>query len=99
MMTKRLNDIHHELRDMAEREAYKLWRMAWRAKAKGCSDKLINQIKDEAWDLYNTYTAYPERLLDNNAKHKLKYAFCGERLKHYYITVNGDNKIIREEWK
>jgi len=47
MMTKRLNEMHYELKAMAEKEAYKVWRMARRAKAKGCSAKLVNEIRSD----------------------------------------------------
>ena len=97
MMTERLNAIHYELKEMAEREAIKVWRMARRARAKGCSAKLVNEIGEEGHRLYSTYTAYPERLLDNNAKHKLKYAFCGERMKHTYLTVNAETGEVTKE--
>ena len=90
MMTKRLNEIHYELRDMAEKEAIRVWRMARRAEAKGCSAKLVNEIREEGFDLYSNYKTYPERLLEWKTKDKLKYAFCGERRKHTYLTVNMD---------
>lgn len=98
-MTKKINSMREELRQMAEKEAMRVWRLGRRAKAKGCSQKLINEIRDEGFSLYNEYTAYPERLLDNNAKHRLKYAFCGERMKHHYLVINGDNEIVRVEYR
>lgn len=98
-MTKYLDNIYWQLKEIAEKEAMKVWRMARRAEAKGCSQKLVNEIRNEGHALYNEYTAYPERLLDNNAKSKLKYAFCGEHIKHHYLKVNGDGEVISEEWR
>lgn len=98
-MTRELNDIRYKLSEMAEKESLRLFRMARRAEAKGVSKETINAIREEAHSLAKNYTTYPERLLRWNAKTELKYAFCGERLKHHYITVNGDNEIVKEEWK
>ena len=84
---------------MAEKESLRLFRMARRAEAKGVSRETIKAIREEAFSLAQNYATYPERLLMWNAKTELKYAFCGERLKHHYITVNEDNKIVKEEWK
>ena len=97
MMTKKLNDVYYELSYMAEREAYKLWRLAWRAKDHGCSEKLVNEIKDEAWQLYNGYKSNPGQLLDWRTKSELKYAFCGERMKHTYLVVNAETGEARME--
>lgn len=97
-MTKRLNEMHYELKAMAEKEAYKVWRMARRAEAKGCSAKLVNEIRNEGSELYNNYGTYPERLLDWNTKSNLKYAFCGERMKHTYLTINAETgEVIKSE--
>ena len=98
MITKRLNDIHYELREMAERESMKVFRMARRAESKGCSRELVNEIREEGHNLYSNYTSYPERLLDHNAKSKLKYAFCGERRKHTYLIISAETgEVIRTE--
>lgn len=78
-MTEYLNKLHYELKEMAGKEAIKVWRMGHRAKAKGCSPELVKEIMDEGWDLYSTYSTYPERLLDFRTKYRLRYAFCGER--------------------
>lgn len=97
-MTKRLNEIGDELRHMAEHESMKVFRMARRAEKKGCSADLVNAIRNEGHDLYNNYMSYPERLLDWRTKSKLKYAFCGERIKHTYMLVNPETcEIIRME--
>lgn len=96
-MTKELQKMRDDLREKAEREAYKVWRLAWRAEHHGCKPKTVEAIRNEAWALYHEYTAYPERLLANEAKNSLKYAFCGERIKHTYLVVNGDGEVIRME--
>ena len=98
MMTKRLDDIYHELSEMAEREAIKVWRMARRAEAKGVSPKLVNEIREEGWQLYSNYKTYPDRLLDWKTKSELKYAFCGERMKHTYWVVDVESgEVVRTE--
>lgn len=96
-MTNRLNDIRLELKEMAEREAYKVWRMKWRAISHGCSRELIDDMNREANDLYQNYTSHPEWLLDWEAKRKLKYAFCGERRIHTYWIINGNDEVVRIE--
>ena len=93
-MTKRLNNIRDELREMAEKESMKVYRMARRAEAKGVSPKLVNEIRNEGFALHSEYTAYPERLLDWRAKNLLKYAFCGERMKHTYLTIDTETNEI-----
>lgn len=97
MMTKELQKMFDDLREMAQKEAYILWRLAWRAKAHGCQPETVEAIRDEAWAMYNEYTVYPSRLLEDQTKHRLKYAFCGERIKHTYLTVNEDGEVIRME--
>jgi len=96
-MTKELQKMRDDLREKAEREAYALWRLAWRAERHGCKSETAEAIRNEAWAMYNEYTAYPERLLANEAKNNLKYAFCGERIKHTYLVVNEFGEIIRME--
>ena len=60
---KDLIKIRHQLEDMAEKEAYRLWRIARRALKHGCSMGIVNAIRKEAHWLYTTAKAYPERLL------------------------------------
>ena len=97
-MTDRLYEIHCELREMAEKEAYKLWKLKWRAIEHNCSQKLIDEIGEEANNLYRNYTAHPEWLLDYEAKNRFKYAFCCERRKHTYITIGVDSgEVIKVE--
>ncbi len=97
MMTKRLQEINDELREMAEREAYNLYRLAWRAKAHGCKPETVEAIREEARRMYSSITSNPGWLLDWKAKSQFKYAFCGERIKHTYLVVNEDGEVIRME--
>lgn len=59
---KKLRKIREELEEIAEQEATKLYRLAWRAKAHGCSNETVEAIRNEARELH--MTGYPERLLD-----------------------------------
>lgn len=59
---KELRRIRQELNDMAEAEATKLYRLAWRAERHGCKPETVNAIRNEARELH--MTGYPERLLD-----------------------------------
>lgn len=74
-MMKEFRKLREELAHRSEREAMKLWRLARRAQAKGCSAKLVQAIGEEANWCYSTGTAYPERLLDDMLEYKMKYAF------------------------
>lgn len=97
-MTIRLMEIRTELEDMARKEGIKLFRLARRAKAKGVSEATVNAIRNEGYNLYTNYaSSYPERLLDWKAKYDFKYAFCGERMKHTYVTINEDGDVIKVE--
>lgn len=60
---KKLRKIREQLEEIAEQEATKLFRLARRAKAHGCSNETVEAIRNEAWELY--MTGYPERLLDS----------------------------------
>ena len=55
----RLNEIRWELKEKAEAEATKLWRLARRAEKHGVS----------------ALTAYPERMLEWKFEYEMKYAF------------------------
>lgn len=59
---KELRDLRNELKDIAEREATKLFRLAWRADRHGCKKETVEAIRGEARELH--MTGYPERLLD-----------------------------------
>lgn len=68
---KEIRKIRHYLIDKAEKESKRLYRMAWRAKAHGCSDTTVEAIRNEARELY--MTGHPERLLTRD----YIYAFKG----------------------
>lgn len=68
---KELTRIRERLKEIAENEATKLFRLARRAKAHGCSNETIEEIRNEARELH--MTGYPERLLD--PFRTWKYAF------------------------
>lgn len=59
---KKLRKIREQLAEIAEQEATKLYRLAWKAKAHECSNETVEAIRDEARELH--LTGYPERLLD-----------------------------------
>lgn len=61
-MNKELKSMRNQLTEMAEREATKLFRLAWRMTAHGCSKESIEKCRSEARELH--MTGYPERLLD-----------------------------------
>lgn len=61
---KELEAIRNQLKEKADKEAHRLWRISRRAWKRGCSQQLINAIRAEANWLHTTATAYPERLLE-----------------------------------
>ena len=72
---KRLDNIRQELIDIADEEAKFLWRIARNAKKHGCSEKLIAEIREEAFWCHTTAEAYPDRLVFWKEKYDMKYAF------------------------
>lgn len=72
---KRLEEIKQELRNMAEKESMKLFRIARRAEKKNCSSELINSIQEEAYWLLHTAMIYPERILKWDFEYTHKYMF------------------------
>lgn len=72
---KQLREIREQLKEMAEAEAMKLWRLARNAQKRGCSSEVVNKIREEANWLHTTGTSYPERLLDWKFEYDFKYAF------------------------
>lgn len=72
---KELKEIRNKLIEMAEKEAMRLYRLAWRAKAHGCKPETVEAIRNEARWLHDTATAYPERLLRWQFEYEFKYAF------------------------
>lgn len=80
-----LKEIRQKLEDMAEKEAQRLFRLAWRAKAHRCSPETIEKIREEARWLHVTGTAYPDRLLRWEFEYEMKYAFKCEGYKEVSI--------------
>ena len=72
---KEIKEIRNRLREKAEREAIKLWRLARKANKHGCSDELTREIREEAHWLHDTATAYQDRLINWNFEYEHKYAF------------------------
>ena len=72
---KELREISDKLKEMAEKEAMRLYRLAWRAKAHGCKPETVEAIRNEARWLHVTATAYPDRLLRWEFEYDFKYAF------------------------
>lgn len=70
-MRKDLLRIRDELCAIAEAEATKLFRLAWRMEAHGCAPENVEECRNEARKLH--MTAYPERLLCSDIV--WKYAF------------------------
>ena len=71
-MRKDLKDIRSQLKDIAEAEAIKLYRLAMNLQKRNGSPAAIIQIREEANELENM-RSYPERLLDSEKK--WEYAF------------------------
>lgn len=72
---KELREISNKLKEMAEKEASQLFRLAWRANAHGCKPETVEAIRNEARWLHETATAYPDRLLRWEFEYDFKYAF------------------------
>lgn len=72
-MRRDLEQIHYQLKDIAEQEATKLYRLAWRMQAHGCKAENIAKCREEASELH--MTAYPERLVEWFYQYHWKYAF------------------------
>ena len=70
----RIKEIRDELYEINRKEAHNLFRLARRAHEHG-ADKVANELQDEAWFLYNTCEAYPERLLEWGFAYNTKHAF------------------------
>lgn len=61
---KRIKEIRGELREIANVEGIKLFRMARKLQEHGGSLELCNEIRNEAFTLHEL--AYPERLLETD---------------------------------
>lgn len=74
-MNKELREMTSRLKEMAEKEAYKLWRMARKAAKRGVTAETVEAIRSEARTLHTEMTAYPDRLLYWKTEYRFKYAF------------------------
>lgn len=70
-MNKELRAIRNQLCEIAEKEATKLYRLAWRMEAHGCNPQNVRKCREEASQLH--MTGYPERLI--NSFTTWEYAF------------------------
>lgn len=75
MKDARLRNYRNELKELADKEATKLWRMARRAEKHDVSVDTIHRIREEADYCYRTLTTYPERMIEWEFGYGLKYAF------------------------
>lgn len=66
-----LRRIRYELKEIAEKEATYLYRLAWRMRRHGCNPENIQKVVEEANALH--MTGYPERLIDVSVR--WDYAF------------------------
>ena len=66
-----LRKIRNDLCEIAEMEATKLYRLAWRMQRHGCQKEHIEKCREEARELH--MIGYPERLLDDSRR--WQYAF------------------------
>ena len=68
--------IRSELVQMAQREAYHLWRLARKAEEHGVSPDTVAAIREEADYCYRTLTVNPIQMIEwDDFMYKLKYAF------------------------
>lgn len=70
----RIEEMRREIIEIARKEAHNLFRLSQRAHDHG-AEKTANEMQDEAWYLYNTIEAYPERLLEWKYSYNTKHAF------------------------
>lgn len=73
-MTKVWWDLFDAAEIAAEKEATKLYRLAWRMKAHGCSKESIDKCREEARLLHDG-NANPAWFLNWFTAHKFVYAF------------------------
>lgn len=71
----RINEMKAEIIEIAHKEASNLFRIARSAEAHGASEKLVQEIREEAWILENEIYHYPDRLLDWKYPYRTKHAF------------------------
>lgn len=69
----KVRELRYQLQEIAEQEATKLYRLAWRMLDHGCSIENVQKCREEARRLHTEITSYPERLWDNTIQ--WEYAF------------------------
>lgn len=72
-MNAELRKMRSDLIEIAEKEATKLYRLAWRMQAHGCDPENIKTVREEANALH--MTGYPERLLSYFTTYKYAFKF------------------------
>ena len=72
-MRSDLAKIRSDLCQIAEAESTRLYRLAWRMKAHGCSEESIRECREEARELH--MTGYPERLISGDRVWKYAFKF------------------------
>lgn len=74
-MRKDLSKIREELKQISEKEAQKLWRLARRAIKHGCKAETVAKIREEANWCHTTGTTYPDRSVYWKSEYDFQYAF------------------------
>ena len=70
-MRRDIRNIRYALCDIAEAEATKLYRLAWRMQEHGCDPTHIRKCREEASELH--MTGYPERVITGTWEYAFKY--------------------------
>jgi len=79
---ERLEEIRFTLRDICEKEAYNLFRLARNAQKRGVNAEIVCDIKEEASELLRISFSYPETVLEFKYRWSHKYAFNYKGSKH-----------------
>ena len=74
-MTKVWWDLYDAAERAAQEEANKLYRLAWRMEAHGCSKDSVDKCREEARLLHDSTDANPAWFLNWFTAHKFVYAF------------------------
>lgn len=74
-MAKAWWDLYNAAEATAQAEATKLYRLAWRMEAHGCSKESVDKCREEARYLHNSMDANPAWFLNWFTAHKFVYAF------------------------
>ena len=56
-----LDEIYREVEQIRDREAIRLWRLARKAAAHGCSEEFCSRIRNEGWRVKQMY---PDHLIN-----------------------------------